>query len=137
MAVTASRRNGVTMADIVAEERARPKVPDQRLNTPGRLNRDGDLCDPGGDILDEADSDLSEDDALFAVHAGASVAYESCGCGGGGRCAPQWFTGHDVRNVDLPPRRIRGKTPSWISLWQGLERQVVFVHGDYVWAGLF
>lgn len=122
------------MAELVAQEAARPKALDARLITPGRVNCEGQLCDLDGTILTRLDGHWSED-AFAAVRGGAQVAFESCGCGGW--CKPDWFTGEQLTVVKEPPRRVRGPAPSRIDLWHSPSRRVVFVHGDYAWPGLF
>lgn len=130
-----SRSRANTMAAIVAEERTRPKLADRRSVSPGRMNRDGDLCDPGGTTLTKLEGDWTEEDALAAVRSGALVAFEGCGCGYG--CTPEWFDAQELDEVTEPPLSIRGDAPSWIEIWHSPGRQVVFVHGDFTWAGLF
>ena len=126
-----------TMAEIIAEQQARPKTVDPRLIRPGTLNLEGNLCDPEGNILSERFDDIAEADALEAVRAGALVAFEECGCGGGGGCGPEWFVGGQLSALTEPPQYKNGNEPSWISLWEGPARNVVFVHGSYRWPGLF
>lgn len=123
------------MAAIVAEERTRPKVVDHRSVNLGRMNRDGNLCDPDGAILSKLDGDWTEEDALAAVRSGALVAFEGCGCGSG--CTPEWFNADELAHVAEPPQPTRGDAPSWIEIWHSPARQVVFVHGDFTWAQLF
>ena len=135
LVVKAQGSNAPSMAELVARELARPKVADPRLVTPGRVNREGNLCDLDGTILSLVDGEWNEEDALAAVRAGGHVAFESCGCGGG--CAPDWFGADDLREVTDPPRAIRGSAPSWIEIWQSQGRQIVFVHGDFAWPKLF
>lgn len=127
----------LTMAELAARELIRPRVIDDRLVTPGRVNREGNLSDPEGVALSRVEGEWSEDQALAAVRAGAHVAYEDCGCGGGAGCQPDWFTGEELNLLRQPPQPTRGSAPSWIEIWQAPQRRVVFVHGDYRWHGLF
>ncbi len=124
-----------SMAELVASERNRPRTEDPRLVTPGRVNREGRLCDPDGTILSLVDGECDELAAAAAVRAGARVAFEGCGCGGG--CTPEWFGADELREVADPPHAVRGAAPSWIEIWQSPAGQVVFVHGDFAWPKLF
>lgn len=129
------RPHAPSMAELVALELDRPKIADPRLVTPGRVNREGRLCDLDGTALSRLDGDWDERDALAAVKAGARIAFEGCGCGGG--CAPEWFGDDELREVVDPPHPIRGAAPSWIEIWESSGSRVVFVHGDYAWPKLF
>ncbi|MDF1489706.1 hypothetical protein [Tessaracoccus caeni] len=134
---TRSASSARTMAEIVAEQQVKPKTVDPRLICPGTLNREGNLCDLDGNILSERYDDIAETDALKAVRAGALVAFEECGCGGGGGCGLEWFVGEQLSALAEPPQYKKGNEPSWISLWEGPAGNVVFVHGSYRWPGLF
>lgn len=129
------RSSAPSMAELVACELARPKAADPRLVTPGRVNREGNLCDLDGSILELLDAECDEPEALAAVKAGARVAFEACGCGGG--CVPVWFGVEDLRDVTEPPRAVRGSAPSWIEIWQSPRSRIVFVHGDFAWPTIF
>lgn len=130
-----TRPHPPSMAELVASELNRPRAIDPKLLTPGRINHEGNLCDLDGTILSLLESDSSESGALAAVRTGARLAFEGCGCGSG--CSPKWFESEELNEAADPPHLVRGSAPAWIEIWASPGRQVVFVHGDYVWPELF
>jgi hypothetical protein len=108
---------------------------------PGTFNLAGEFFDPTGVLLRLATSEITPDQAANAVRNGALLAFESCGCGGGpgGGCKIQWFDSADLGRAKLhgEPTFVRGfGSPTWIDLWSGDDRQVVFAHGDVKWGSI-
>lgn len=101
------------------------------------FNLAGEFFDPSGTRLDLHDSEIAPARALEAVKDGALLAFEACGCGGGaGGCRIEWFEPGDV--VDAagaaePVFTDLHGSPTWIDLWSGPNRSVVFAHGDVRW----
>ena len=137
-----ARKHPPTFAEIAAEARlgasdaARPR--DAR---PGRFGRDGALYDPQGRRVELVESEISPDDAVARVRAGAVLAFESCGCGGagGGACTIAWFDSAQLTRAAErgAPAFVRGYgAPTWIDVWEGDGQSVVFAHGDVRWGTL-
>jgi hypothetical protein len=108
---------------------------------PGAFNLAGELFDPRGVLLRLAASEITPDQAADSVRGGALLAFESCGCGGGsgGGCEIEWFDSADFVRANLrgEPAFVRGfGSPTWIDLWSGNDRQVVFAHGDVKWGSI-
>ena len=125
-----------TFAEIVENVRATPKTP--ITVRPGTFNADGQFFDPSGTLLARTSS-ISESVAADLVADGALVVFESCGCGGGGGCIPEWIDTdglNRLRTADKP-RFVRGYgSPTWIDHWTGAAGEVVFLHGDVEWGGV-
>lgn len=103
---------------------------------PGRFNLAGEFFDLDGNALTCIAEVLQPHEALAEVRAGAIVAFEACGCGGSGSCAPDW-PGPAARKRMVAagePAHVRGPAPTWIGLWSGSGSRVVFLHGEYEWA---
>jgi hypothetical protein len=133
----AGRRRSRTFAEILDDELSRPTSRRSAPASPGRFNRDGDLFTPDGHELGLVAVDLSAEVALACVRAGAAVAHEGCGCGGGGTCHPTWFSGDRLARAREVLPDVRGRrAPAWIDLWEWDGGLVVFVHGDVTWAGI-
>jgi hypothetical protein len=86
-------------------------------------------------------SEISPARAAASVRSGALLAFESCGCGGGagGGCTIEWFDSADVirESPSGEPAFVqRFGSPTWIDLWSGEGRQVVFAHGDIEWGSI-
>jgi hypothetical protein len=134
-----------SFSEIVADIRVKA---DSGLNRrggppprPGAFNLAGELFDPSGVLLRLATSEITPDQAADSVRGGALLAFESCGCGGGpgGGCEIEWFDSADVdrANPHGEPTFVRGfGSPTWIDLWSGDGRQVVFAHGDVKWGSI-
>ena len=108
---------------------------------PGAFNLAGELFDPRGVLLRLATSEITPDQAADSMRGGALLVFESCGCGGGpgGGCEIEWFDSADVVRATLrsEPTFVRGfGSPTWIDLWSGKDRQVVFAHGDVKWGSI-
>lgn len=70
---------------------------------------------------------------------GAEVAFEACGCGGGGQCKPYWPEKAKIKALSrssLPQMSPRPTAPTWIDVWAGDGTTVVFCHGDITWGSL-
>lgn len=136
----AKKRREPTFNDLLKEptwsELATPK--DIRLGT---TNRAGDFFDPAGNLLTLAHEEVSLVDAQTFVDDGAIVAFEPCGCGGGGRtgCTAEWFADEAVASIrgGSGPAVTRGKAPTWIDVWKNEATTVVYAHGDVEWGDLF
>ena len=107
----------------------------------GGFNLAGEFFDPSGVLLRLAASEIMPRQAADSVRSGALLAFESCGCGGGpgGGCKIVWFDSADVGRASLhsEPTFVRGfGSPTWIDLWPGNDRQVVFAHGDVKWGSM-
>ncbi|MCE1177884.1 MAG: hypothetical protein LWW86_02450 [Micrococcales bacterium] len=103
---------------------------------PGGVNSAGEFFDPRGVKLALQLADASEEQAQQAVDAGASIAIESCGCGGAPGCTPRWLQDKDVRTLrgGQPPTFTgRYGAPTWLEVWGAPDRTVVFAHGDMSW----
>lgn len=102
----------------------------------GRFNLAGEFFDLDGNPLMCVVEELEAHEALAEVRSGAVVAFEACGCGGSGSCAPDWpdLAARKRMARAGEPRRARGPTPTWIDLWSGVGGRVVFLHGEYEWA---
>ena len=123
-----------TFAEIVGDVRATPPTPVSVR--PGNFNMDGQFFDPSGSLLTRTQHSISEAEAAELVAAGATAVFESCGCGGGGGCIPEWISDDDLnllRTADKP-RFVKGYgSPTWIDRWTGEGGDVVFLHGDVEW----
>lgn len=87
-------------------------------------------------MLTLVDDDIACAEAAGEVSAGALVAVEECGCGGGGHCAPEWF--RPGQTSAEPTQRPHDPTPTWIDIWRTADgRRVVFCHGALQWPGIF
>lgn len=128
----AHRRSRPTFAEQLRDVTSQP-VPSSRPVTPGRFDRDGGLSTPDG-ILLRLEGEVTPQAAQDAIRRGALLAWEPCGCGGGGRCQPEWVTEEQRARLDGPPE-LRGRrgTPTWLARWTGPSVEVVLAHGDVVW----
>jgi hypothetical protein len=123
-----------TFAEIVENVRAAP--PTKITVRPGGFNADAQFFDPSGSLLNRVQHSISESDAADLVVAGALAVFESCGCGGGGGCIPDWVSDDDLSRLRTAgkPRFVKGYgSPTWIDHWTGDGRDVVFLHGDVEW----
>jgi hypothetical protein len=134
-----------SFSGIVADVRVKADSDRNRRGAPqprpGGFNLAGDFFDPSGVILRLAASEITPNQAADSVRSGALLAFESCGCGGGpgGGCKIEWFESADVGRATLhgEPTFVRGfGSPTWIDLWLGNDRQVVFAHGDVKWGSM-
>ena len=134
-----------SFSGIVADVRVKADSDRNRRGAPqprpGGFNLDGEFFDPSGVLLRLAASEITPDQAADSVRSGALLAFESCGCGGvpGGGCKIEWFDSADVGRANLygEPTFVRGfGSPTWIDLWLGNDRQVVFAHGDVKWGSM-
>ena len=117
-----------TFSEIVAEAR-RPQGADPRGAhgvRPGKFNLAGQFFDPSGARLDLCDPEIAPARALDAVKAGALLAFEACGCGGGGvgGCEIEWFEPEDVVGTGEPVFVDLHGSPTWIDLWSGQKMAV-------------
>jgi len=103
---------------------------------PGGFNLVGTFFDPDGHPVERV-GELSPGEARAAVAAGALLAFEGCGCGGSASgCEPEWASAEACSSLARggAPRLVKGYgSPTWIDLWTGGTRSVVFLHGDVRW----
>jgi hypothetical protein len=127
-----------SFAEIVSEVVSAPGP--ERIVRPGRFNREGEFFDPDGGLLVRRGL-LTVGEARDEVRRGAGLAWEGCGCGGWAGCAPIWVDGRVRRWLAAAGSpRLRSRrhgAPTWIDLWQGEARSVVFAHGDVEWGDAF
>lgn len=109
-------------------------------SAPNRLTFDGPILRaPNGAALRRRNARATAAEARHLVSAGALLAFENCGCGGWGRCAPAWIDEPGrARAARVTPRLGRGAAkgtwPSWIDTWDDGTTTAVYVHGDIVWS---
>lgn len=106
---------------------------------PGTFNLAGELFTPAGDRLSRLETDISEEAAGVLVRDGAEVAFEACGCGGGGQCKPYWPERAEIKALSrssLPQVSSRPTAPTWIDVWAGDGTTAVFCHGDISWGSM-
>ncbi|WP_152999008.1 hypothetical protein [Curtobacterium oceanosedimentum] len=106
---------------------------------PGTFNLAGELFTPEGNRLSRLEEDIREEVAAVLVRDGAEVAFEACGCGGGGQCKPYWPGKAKIKALSrssLPQMSPRPTAPTWIDVWAGDGTTVVFCHGDITWGSL-
>lgn len=123
-----------TFSEIVSEVVATPPAPRAGANAirPGFINGAGEFFNRSGNLL-ALTSEVTPLEARQLVLEGADVAFEACGCGGAGGCAPAWFDAAEFVG-QTRPRFVRGSgSPTWIDLWQSEGAKVVFLHGDVEW----
>jgi len=127
-----NKRREPTFSEIVSEERAKPVLFLTDVSS-GEVNGEGKFFDPDGKLMTRVKSEITPKEARRYVNHGALVAYEGCGCGGGGGCSPSWFT-PDQLPAGVKPRFVKGYgSPTWIDLWKSEASTVVFLHGDVEW----
>ncbi len=135
-----ARKRTPTFAEIVAEARLSASDPARTRDArPGRFGRDGALYDPQGRRIELVESEITPDEAVARVRAGAVLAFESCGCGGGGGCTIAWFDSAQLTSAAErgAPAFVRGYgAPTWIDVWEGEGHTIVFAHGDVQWGTL-
>lgn len=105
---------------------------------PGTLNLAGQFFTLDGGRLEKAAADVDATEVGALVRHGATVAFEGCGCGGGG-CTPAWPSPIDVRAAAAAAEPVlegRQGTPTWADAWAMGETRVVFLHGDVTWGSL-
>ncbi|QCR44112.1 hypothetical protein C1N91_11855 [Curtobacterium sp. SGAir0471] len=103
---------------------------------PGTFNLAGELFTPAGARLTRRKTDISVETAAELVRAGAELAYEVCGCGGGGPCKPVWPERAAIAVLaksSLPSVSARPTAPTWMDVWAGDGVTAVFCHGDITW----
>lgn len=126
------RDRGETFAQIVARTRAEPPAPEVEDPAAPRM--------PDGRRLVELRAAIDPAEARELVAAGALLAFEGCGCGGGPGCAPTWYDADERRRAAEVVPRVRAKRhPGWIDLWSPVDdpgAQVVYVHGEVLWGDL-
>lgn len=133
-----------TFSEIAADARLRPQGSEVRGAhgvRPGRFNLAGEFFDPSGSRLDLSETEISPAEALAVVKAGALLAFEACGCGGDGLggCEIEWFESKDIADsigTGEPVFVNLHGSPTWIDLWSGQDRRVVFAHGDVRWGSV-
>ena len=106
---------------------------------PGTFNLNGDFFTPEGVLIRRTKAEVTPGEATKLVLRGARVAYEGCGCGGGGGCRPSWSNPQDVAKAaaaGTPQFTGEYGSPTWIDVWTGDRENVVFLHGDIRWGAL-
>lgn len=134
----AKKQRGPTFAEIVREPTYSELVPDTSEPIPfeGAVDEDGIFRDLDGRPLALVSQHITTDDAQKLLKAGAQVAHESCGCGGGYDCQPIWVIGDDLAALRSgpAPRKVRTYGAStWFDAWSNTGVTVVFAHGDVEW----
>ena len=88
--------------------------------TAAGLRVDGSLVDQVGRTFVQTDDSISEARALELAAAGAAVVWDSCGCGGGGRCELDSYTAEEVARMVASgqpaiahTKRRRGVVSEW------------------------
>ena len=125
------RRQSQTMAEIVDELRS------QRLEAVEEPSEVDGLVGPDGDVFVSVQTEVSPDQAVRAIRAGALVVWDRCGCGG--YCGLDWLDA-DRRQVLLTAERPRiGRRPKkgrWgnVSLWMsGSGIQLLLAEAHVRW----
>lgn len=98
------------------------------------MNSEGEFFDLSGNLLTRI-GEVSPKKAQEVVMAGASVVWESCGCGGSVGCQAQWVEA-SIRDQlgSMRPRFEKGYgSPTWLDLSEGDAGFVVYAHGDVEW----
>lgn len=128
------RKPPPTLAEVVRDLAAAPDRPRNRRTAirPGTFNLEGELFAPDGTPLVCSDEALCPGEALAELRNGALLAFEGCGCGGGGGCAPDWLDPRQRRDLCLAGQP-RLTYDCWIELWTGGTHRVVFAHGPIRW----
>ena len=105
---------------------------------PGTFNLAGQFFTPDGGRLEKVVADVDVTEIRALVRRGATVAFEGCGCGGGG-CTPAWPSPIDVHAAAAAAEPVftgRQGTPTWADVWAVEGTRVVFLHGDVTWGSL-
>jgi hypothetical protein len=128
------RKPTPSLAEVVRDLAAAPDRPrdGRRAIRPGTFNLDGEFFAPDGTPLECPGEYLCPDDALTELCNGALLAFEGCGCGGRGGCAPDWLDSRQRRELGRAGRRLL-TNGCWIELWIGGRIRVVFAHGPIRW----
>lgn len=103
---------------------------------PGTFNLSGDFFTPEGVMVRRTRSHVTPAEAAALVRNGSRVAFEGCGCGGGGGCTPLWPSSAeagDAAAVGKPRFTNKYGSPTWIDVWESDNQSVVFLHGDVSW----
>jgi hypothetical protein len=137
-ATVAKKQRGPTFADIVREPTYSEltPAPGRRVPFEGAVDQAGVFRDLDGHTLELASEEITTADAQELLQAGAQVAYEECGCGGGYGCQPIWVVGEDLAALRSgpAPRQVRTYgAPTWFDVWSNTDVTVVFAHGDIEW----
>jgi hypothetical protein len=132
-----SRKRKLNRNSVQETEPARDARPDKRAAVrPGTFNVNGDFFTPEGVIIRRTREEVTPAEAAGLVRNGARVAFEGCGCGGGGGCIPLWPSSADAADaaaVGKPTFTDEYGSPTWIDVWQSEDQSVVFLHGDVSW----
>lgn len=105
----------------------------------GTFNLNGDFFTPEGVLLRRTKVEVTPSKATSLALLGARVAFEGCGCGGGGGCTPSWPDRSDAAKAAAAGKpQFTGEygSPTWIDVWNGGAETVVFLHGDVRWGTL-
>lgn len=117
------------VAEVVAEAQAHRRSPERR----GVFDLRGTLWSPDGMPLRLVEESVGAGRALELLRLGAGIVFEGCGCGGQ-YCHPEWATDDQRRALEADGiRESRGQAPTWIDVWAGDNRLVVFLHGQFLW----
>lgn len=119
----------LTMADLVDQEKSRPRLDRSAALIPGTRNRDDLMATPDGERM-ELVGEVDPEEAAKAVIRGALVVWGACGCGTTDCGQLEW----------LNPQQVAGRLPvldsrgiAWLDLWRSASHEVVFGHGDVTW----
>ena len=126
------RRERQTFAEIVAEERRKPRLSDLDRYGPG-FTLDRRLVAPDGRVYVRTDEDVTAEQAVELLRAGAAVVLDSCGCAGG--CPLEWPGPDEVERLcaagrPVTPKRGLGELYSWRS---EDGHALIYVAGDVRW----
>lgn len=127
------RRQRQTMAEIVDELRS--QRPDSVVGMAEDATEVGGLVGPGGAVFVKVKHDLSPDQAVLAVAAGALVAWDPCGCGG--YCGLDWLNAgrrQALMRAERPRIGRRPKKGQWgtVSLWRSVSEIELLLVEAYV-----
>ncbi len=123
------RAHRQTFADVVREVEETPTAPEPRT---------GGITDPNGTYWLPNKRQISPSQALALASAGASVAWDACGCGG--YCGFTWFSPEQVARLvsaGTPTIRHTKRRRGNISEWASEDGRALVVAEDAVrWADL-
>jgi hypothetical protein len=103
-----------SFAEIVQEVENLPPVPPPKEGLYAEM-----VVDHQGRVYTRVEDKISADRALELASAGATVVWDSCGCGGG--CGLDWFDANDVAAMvaaGVPDIGHRKRAQGFISHWR-------------------
>lgn len=125
-----------TFAEMVASVAVTPTpVSHAHEVRPGGINIAGEWFTPTGHRLTINDEEIEPDEAAAMVAAGASVVWDSCGCGDYRCGGPTWLTTAQLASLrEAKPPRLRDGV-LWTASANG--NPIVVVVGDIHWGSQF